>query len=155
MHSLNEMSVLITGGGSGIGLGAAKHFGSRGAFVTISGRREEPLLVAAEQIGAKRSPRKNQILNCSAAFCLQVSCAVWIERPSFTCLRKQSQVKSPMPSGGVLPAWAMAAWKPARHRRVMTLSPSVAPAGRDGVIRRPKATLINERRPTIGFRRLG
>ena len=53
MHSLNEMSVLITGGGSGIGLGAAKHFGSRGAFVTISGRREEPLLLAAAQIGAR------------------------------------------------------------------------------------------------------
>ncbi|HCV35155.1 MAG TPA: short-chain dehydrogenase [Acidimicrobiaceae bacterium] len=53
MRSLKGMSLLITGGGSGIGLGAAQRFGSRGALVTISGRREEPLRDAAEQIGVR------------------------------------------------------------------------------------------------------
>ncbi|MBJ86747.1 MAG: short-chain dehydrogenase [Acidimicrobiaceae bacterium] len=45
------MSVLITGGGSGIGEGAAKHFASNGARVTITGRREDRLRQVVENIG--------------------------------------------------------------------------------------------------------
>jgi 3-oxoacyl-[acyl-carrier protein] reductase len=51
MRALEGMSVLITGGGSGIGEGAAKHFVSKGAKVTITGRREEPLQQAVESFG--------------------------------------------------------------------------------------------------------
>jgi len=46
------MSILITGGGSGIGEGAARHFVELGANVTIAGRRPEPLHRVGSEIGA-------------------------------------------------------------------------------------------------------
>ena len=52
MRSLTDMSVLITGGGSGLGAGAARHFVARGARVTISGRRQEPLVSLAQELGS-------------------------------------------------------------------------------------------------------
>jgi 3-oxoacyl-[acyl-carrier protein] reductase len=45
------MSVVITGGGSGIGAGAAKHFAERGAMVTICGRRKEKVEEVRNSIG--------------------------------------------------------------------------------------------------------
>lgn len=51
MRSIEGMSVLITGGGSGLGEGAAKHFADRGANVTISGRRADKIHAVAEAIG--------------------------------------------------------------------------------------------------------
>lgn len=52
MTPMNEMSVLITGGGSGIGEGTARYFAHHGARVTICGRREDKLRAVAESIGA-------------------------------------------------------------------------------------------------------
>ena len=43
MKSLDGMSILITGGGSGLGLGAAQHFINAGSRVTICGRRAEKI----------------------------------------------------------------------------------------------------------------
>ena len=51
MKSLAGMSVLITGGGSGIGLGTARHCIERGARVTICGRRPDKIQEAASRIG--------------------------------------------------------------------------------------------------------
>ena len=51
MRDLASMSVLITGGGSGLGEGAARHFAAKGARVTISGRRAEKLDAVAADIG--------------------------------------------------------------------------------------------------------
>ena len=51
VREINGTSVLITGGGSAIGAGAAKHFVHQGARVTISGRREESLQAVASRLG--------------------------------------------------------------------------------------------------------
>ena len=51
MRSIEGMSVLITGGGSGLGEGAAKHFADRGARVTISGRRADKIHAVSDTIG--------------------------------------------------------------------------------------------------------
>ena len=51
MRSLDGLSVLVTGGGSGIGEGIARHFCSGGARVTISGRRRHKVGQVAMSIG--------------------------------------------------------------------------------------------------------
>jgi NAD(P)-dependent dehydrogenase (short-subunit alcohol dehydrogenase family) len=51
MRSVEGLSVLITGGGSGLGLVAARHFTALGARVTISGRRPSTLASAAAEAG--------------------------------------------------------------------------------------------------------
>lgn len=49
---LDGWQVLVTGGGSGIGLGCAARFLADGATVTLMGRSEERLRAAAERLGA-------------------------------------------------------------------------------------------------------
>jgi len=53
MRPIEDMSVLITGGGSGIGRGAAAHFVGRGARVTVTGRRADRLAEVAEGLGER------------------------------------------------------------------------------------------------------
>ncbi len=52
MRAIKDMSILVTGGGSGIGEGIARHFAGRGAKVTISGRRAEKIDSVAKSIGS-------------------------------------------------------------------------------------------------------
>ena len=51
MREIKNMSVLITGGGSGIGEGTARYFAERGARVTITGRRKDKIDAVAASIG--------------------------------------------------------------------------------------------------------
>jgi len=52
MRPIEAMSVLVTGGGSGLGEGIARHFCAAGARVTISGRRAGKIDDVADSIGA-------------------------------------------------------------------------------------------------------
>ena len=51
MRELAGSSVLVTGGGSGIGAGVARHFVALGARVTVSGRRPEKVQAVADELG--------------------------------------------------------------------------------------------------------
>lgn len=51
MREIEGMSVLVTGGGSGIGEGVARLFAAKGAKVTITGRRREKVEGVARDIG--------------------------------------------------------------------------------------------------------
>ena len=51
MNTLQDKSILVTGGGTGIGAGCARYFAARGARVTISGRRENRLREVVDAIG--------------------------------------------------------------------------------------------------------
>ncbi|MFN3146149.1 MAG: SDR family NAD(P)-dependent oxidoreductase [Paracoccaceae bacterium] len=51
MQPIEGYSVLVTGGGSGIGQGIARFMAERGARVTITGRRADRLEETARQIG--------------------------------------------------------------------------------------------------------
>ncbi len=53
MRAIDGMSVLVTGGGSGIGEGIARHFCAAGARVTISGRRADKVEAVATSIGER------------------------------------------------------------------------------------------------------
>ena len=51
MSRLQGKTAVVTGGGTGIGLGAAKRFIAEGAFVYIFGRRQEALDSAVAELG--------------------------------------------------------------------------------------------------------
>ena len=51
MLKIKDMSIIITGGCSGLGLGMAKRYSEAGAKVTICGRREEKVQKAQEELG--------------------------------------------------------------------------------------------------------
>ena len=65
MQALRGYSVLITGGGSGLGAGLARLMAAGGARVTIAGRREQKLEEIADEIGSNCAICTGDV--CSAA----------------------------------------------------------------------------------------
>ena len=53
MNTCKGKKIIITGGGTGYGYGSAKMLAQAGAEVTITGRREEVLRKAADELGVK------------------------------------------------------------------------------------------------------
>jgi NAD(P)-dependent dehydrogenase (short-subunit alcohol dehydrogenase family) len=51
MRPIEGLSVLVTGGGTGLGAATARYLTERGATVTISGRRADTVAAAAREIG--------------------------------------------------------------------------------------------------------
>jgi 3-oxoacyl-[acyl-carrier protein] reductase len=51
MREFQGMSVLVTGGGSGIGEGVARYYIERGACVTICGRRADKIAAVSDALG--------------------------------------------------------------------------------------------------------
>lgn len=65
--SLENETALITGGGTGIGLGIARCMVSSGARVVLVGRREEPLSAARSELGTRASFVTHDITRLDAA----------------------------------------------------------------------------------------
>ena len=65
--SLHEETALITGGGTGLGLGMARCMAKAGAKVVLVGRREEELKKAAAEIGDAASYVPHDITRLDAA----------------------------------------------------------------------------------------
>ena len=62
----NEVAV-ITGGGTGLGLGMARAFVEAGARVVLVGRRVEPLQAACSELGAAATFRAHDVADFAAA----------------------------------------------------------------------------------------
>ncbi|KAA1176624.1 SDR family oxidoreductase [Rhizobium tropici] len=63
MSRLQGKTAVVTGGGSGIGLGAARRFIDEGAFVYIFGRRQETLDAAITQLGSSARAVQGSVTN--------------------------------------------------------------------------------------------
>jgi NAD(P)-dependent dehydrogenase (short-subunit alcohol dehydrogenase family) len=65
MSRLQGKTAVVTGGGTGIGLGAAKRFIDEGAFVYIFGRRQEALDAAVAQLGSSARAVRGSVTDMS------------------------------------------------------------------------------------------
>jgi NAD(P)-dependent dehydrogenase (short-subunit alcohol dehydrogenase family) len=65
MSRLQGKTAVVTGGGTGIGLGAAKRFVDEGAFVYLFGRRQEPLDAAVEKLGSSARAVRGSVTDLS------------------------------------------------------------------------------------------
>ena len=78
MATLDGQSALITGGGSGIGLGCARHVARDGGAVVLAGRSEERLAAGAAAVRAESPSAEVHTVRCDVTDEAQVAeaCAV-------------------------------------------------------------------------------
>src|SRR5713101_1009744 len=63
MAKLEGKTALVTGGNSGIGLATAKQFVNEGAYVFITGRRDQELAAAVKEIGGNVTGVRGDVAN--------------------------------------------------------------------------------------------
>ena len=75
MSRLQGKTAVVTGGGTGIGFGAAKRFIDDGAFVYLFGRRQEPLDAAVAKLGSSARAVRGSVTDLSDLDCYQLASA--------------------------------------------------------------------------------
>ncbi len=101
MSRLKGKTAVVTGGGSGIGLGAAKRFIDEGAFVYLFGRRQEALDAAVAKLG--RSSRAVRGSVTDLADLDRLYQAVKVERGGLDILFANAGTGSFAPLGEISP----------------------------------------------------
>lgn len=96
----NEIA-LITGGGTGLGLGIARRFVAAGARVVIVGRREDVLIDACESLGPAASFRVHDICRFDENEPLVASVAGEIGAPTILVNNAGTHFKKPAVETGV------------------------------------------------------
>jgi len=101
MSRLQGKTAVVTGGGSGIGLGAAKRFIDEGAFVYIFGRRQEVLDAAVARLGPNARAVKGSVTDLADLDRLYET--VKAERGGLDILFANAGTGSFAPLGGITP----------------------------------------------------
>jgi NAD(P)-dependent dehydrogenase (short-subunit alcohol dehydrogenase family) len=101
MRRLDGKTAVVTGGGSGIGLGAAKRFIDEGAFVYIFGRRQETLDAAVAQLGPSARAVQGSVTDLADLDRLYQ--AVKAERGGLDILFANAGTGAFAPLGGITP----------------------------------------------------
>jgi NAD(P)-dependent dehydrogenase (short-subunit alcohol dehydrogenase family) len=101
MSRLQGKTAVVTGGGSGIGLGAAKRFIDEGAFVYIFGRRQEVLDAAVAQLGPNARAVKGSVTDLADLDRLYET--VKAERGGLDILFANAGTGAFAPLGGITP----------------------------------------------------
>ncbi len=101
MTRLSGKTAVITGGGTGIGLGAAKRFIDEGAFVYLFGRRQAPLDAAVAKLGNSARAVRGSVTD--AADLDRLYKQVKDERGGLDILFANAGTGSFAPLGGITP----------------------------------------------------
>ena len=133
---LDGETALITGGGSGIGLGIARCMVASGARVVLVGRREEQLVQACKELGSTASYVAHDITRLDASADLMTAVRAKTDEPltilvnnAGTHLKKPAAETSPEEFHAVLTTHVLAA-----HELTRKVLPDMEKAGRGSVL---------------------
>ena len=101
MSRLKGKTAVITGGGTGIGLGAARRFADEGAFVYLFGRRQEQLDAAVAKLGKPARAVRGSVTDMADLDRLYVT--VKTERGGLDILFANAGTGSFAPLGAITP----------------------------------------------------